>query len=75
MEEEEEQLSDIIEVVKLKEKPVTKGVVAFQAPWVKELGLKVGDVVGFKKNRDYRIKIDGKEYYRTRAEDLMYKQL
>ena len=75
VEEEEEQLSDIIEVVKLKEKPVTKGVVAFQAPWVKELGLKVGDVVGFKKNRDYRIKIDGKEYYRTRAEDLMYKQL
>ena len=75
VEEEEEQLSDIIEVVKLKEKPVTKGMVAFQAPWVEELGLKVGDVVGFKKNRDYRIKIDGKEYYRTRAEDLMYKQL
>jgi len=75
VEEEEEQLSDIIEVVKLKEKPVTKGMVAFQAPWVEELGLKVGDVVGFKKNRDYRIKIDGKEYYRTRSEDLMYKQL
>tara|TARA_R100000654_G_scaffold40902_1_gene66998 strand:- start:3434 stop:4018 length:585 start_codon:yes stop_codon:yes gene_type:complete len=75
VEEEEEQISDIIEVVKLKEKPVTKGMVAFQAPWVEELGLKVGDVVGFKKNRDYRIKIDGKEYYRTRAEDLMYKEL
>ena len=75
VEEEEEQLSDIIEVVKLKEKPVTKGMVAFQAPWVEELDLKVGDVVGFKKNRDYRIKIDGKEYYRTRAEDLMYKEL
>lgn len=72
VEEEEEQLSDIIEVVKLKEKPVTKGMVAFQAPWVEELGLEIGDVVGFKKNMDYRIKIDGKEYYRTRAEDLMY---
>ena len=42
------------------------------AEWIEELGLKVGDVVGFKENRDYRIKIDGKEYYRTRAEDLMY---
>ena len=72
VEEEEEQLSDIIEVVKLKEEPVTKGMVAFQAPWVEELGLEVGDVVGFQKNRDYRIKIEGKEYYRTRAEDLMY---
>jgi len=67
-----EKKSDIIEVVTLKESPVTKGMVAFSAPWVDELGLKVGDVVGFAKNMDYRIKIDGKEYYRTRAEDLMY---
>ena len=68
----EEKKSDIIEVVTLKESPVTKGMVAFAAPWVDELGLKVGDVVGFAKNMDYRIKIDDKEYYRTRAEDLMY---
>lgn len=72
VEEEEEQLSDIIEVVKLKEKPVTKGMVAIQAPWVEELGLKVGDVVGFAKKMDYRIKIDGKEYYRTAVDQLMY---
>jgi len=72
VEEHEEKESDIIEVVKLKEKPVTKGMVAFKAPWIDELGLKIGDVVGFKKNMDYRIKIDGKEYYRTRAEDLLY---
>jgi co-chaperonin GroES (HSP10) len=64
--------SDVIEVVELKEKLPTKGRVAFTAPWVEDLGLKVGDVVGFKENRDYRIKIDGKEYYRTRTEDLMY---
>jgi co-chaperonin GroES (HSP10) len=72
VEEEEEEQSGVIEVVRLKKSPVTKGAVAFKAPWVDELGLKVGDVVGFKENRDYRIKIDGKEYYRTRAEDLMY---
>ena len=72
VEEEEKKQSDLIEVVTLKESPVTKGMVAFAAPWVDELGLKVGDVVGFAKNMDYRIKIDGKEYYRTRAEDLMY---
>lgn len=72
VEEPKEEESSIIEVVKLSEDPVTKGRVAFEAPWVDELGLKIGDVVGFKENRDYRIKIDGKEYYRTRTEDLLY---
>jgi len=38
----EEKKSDIIEVVTLKESPVTKGMVSFEAPWVDELGLKVG---------------------------------
>lgn len=75
IEEKEEPESEVIEIVRLKDKPVTKGVVAFEAPWVKELGLKTGDVVGFKENRDYRIKIEGKEYYRTRAEDLLYVEI
>jgi len=64
--------SDVIEVVELEKELPTKGRVAFTAPWIEDLGLKVGDVVGFKQNRDYRIKIDGKEYYRTRTEDLLY---
>ena len=34
--------------------------------------MKEGDIVGFVKNADYRITIDGKEYYRTRKEDLLY---
>lgn len=72
VEEPEEEQSGVIEVVKLNEDPVTKGRVAFEAPWLEEIGLKVGDVVGFKENRDYRIKIDGKEYYRTRVDDLLY---
>jgi len=75
VEEEEEPESTIIEVIKLKDKPVTKGMVAFKAPWVDELGLEVGDVVGFKKNLDYRIKIDGEEYYRTPADRLLYKEI
>ena len=70
--EEEENDDGIIEVVSLKEELPTKGMVAFESEEIKELGLKVGDVVGFKENRDYRIKIDGKEYYRTRIMDLMY---
>ena len=72
VEETEEQLSDVIELVKLKDSPITKGMVAFETDWTEELGLKEGDVVGFRKNMDYRIKIDDVEYYRVRAEDLMY---
>ena len=64
--------SDVIEVVELKKKLPTKGRVAFTAPWIEEIGLEGGDVVGFKENRDYRITIDGKEYYRTRLDDLLY---
>lgn len=64
--------SKLIELVELKEKPVKTGRVAFTAPWIEELGVEVGDVVGIPKSMDYRIKIDGKEYYRTRAQDFLY---
>tara|TARA_R100001440_G_scaffold60576_1_gene80413 strand:+ start:5955 stop:6557 length:603 start_codon:yes stop_codon:yes gene_type:complete len=67
-----EEQSDLIEIVKLDKADVSKASVAFTAPWVEELGLKVGDVVGIKKNMDYKLFIDGKPYYRTRSEDLLY---
>ena len=75
IEEETVQESSIIEVVKLEEKLPTRGRVAFTSSGIEEIGLSVGDVVGFKENRDYRITIDGKEYYRTRVEDLLYKEI
>lgn len=63
----------VIEVVKLEEDPVREGVVSFETPELDELGVSPGDTVGFKKNRDYRIKIDGKEYYRVAVSELLYK--
>lgn len=72
LERDEEKKQGIIEVVELQKKPVTKGVVAYNGPGLEALGLKVGDVVGFKENRDYRLKIDGRECYRVRTEDLLY---
>ena len=76
VEQEELQLkSDIIEVVDLKEKLPTKGEVVYTCKAADELGVVPGNVVGFKQNRDYRITIDGQEYYRTRAEDLMYVEI
>lgn len=75
VEEEEEFPSDLIEMVQLTEKLPTKGRVAFESEELNDIGVEVGDVVGFKENRDYRIKIDGKEYYRTRVEDLLYVEI
>jgi len=75
VEEEEVQESEFIEVVKLNETLPTRGRVAFTSSGIEALDLSVGDVVGFKENRDYRITIDGKEYYRTRVEDLLYKEI
>lgn len=64
--------SDLIEIVDLTEKLPTKAEVVYTCEEADEMGVAPGDVVGFKQNRDYRITIDGQEYYRTRAEDLMY---
>lgn len=70
--EEEKEDTGIIEVVSLEEKLPTKAKAVYLCEEAKEMGVKPGDIVGFKQNRDYRIKIDGKEYFRTRALDLMY---
>lgn len=64
--------SDLIELVKLTESPVRKACIAFDAPWLEELGVGTGDIVGIKKNRDYEITIDGTKYFRVRAEDILY---
>lgn len=72
IDEKEDFVSDVIEIINLKVDLPRKGRVAFDAPWLEEMGVKKGDVVGFVKNADYRLMIDGKEYYRTRKEDLLY---
>ena len=64
--------SDLIEVVKIVESPVRSARVPFDCEATDELGIKKGDVVGLKKNRDYEIKNDGKTYFRVRAEDILY---
>ena len=68
-EEDQEKKDGQIEIVKLKKADVTKGVIAFR---VDELDLDAGAVIGFKKNRDYVIKIDDKDYYRIAISQLLY---
>ena len=72
IEEEVKLKSDILEVVDYSTKNPTQGKVAYACNRCKDLGVKVGDVVGIGKNRDYVIKIEDKEYYRTRSEDFLY---
>lgn len=70
--EEDEFPSDLIEMVQLEENPTTKGRIAFEAPYLAEAGVAVDDVVVFRDKMQYKIEIDGKEYYRVRVQDLMY---
>jgi len=70
--EQEKAEDSTIEVVSLKPDLPIKGRVAYLCKEGEELGVEPGDIVGFKQNRDYRIKIDDTEYFRVRAEDLMY---
>jgi hypothetical protein len=64
--------SEIIEVVSFEEENLNKAKVAFHTNLLDDYGLKVNDIVGFRPNTDYAFKIDGKEYFRTRLEDLLY---
>ena len=61
-----------IEIVNTEEDLPLTGIVSFDADCLEELDVKKGDEVGFAKNMDYRVNIDGKEYYRVRSEDLLY---
>jgi co-chaperonin GroES (HSP10) len=72
VEEKDDLTSDSISLVNLKEKLPTKGKISFDAEWINELGVFSGDVVGFKENMDYRIDVDGKEYYRVDPSDFLY---
>ena len=69
---EEKKQESTLEVVEFEERLPTRGRVAFDSDQLKDLGVSKGDVVGFKENRDYRFKIDGEEFYRTRIKDLLY---
>jgi hypothetical protein len=72
VEEKDDLTSDSISLVNLKEKLPTKGKISFDAEWINELGVFSGDVVGFKENMDYRIDVNGKEYYRVDPSDFLY---
>lgn len=64
--------SDIVEMVHLEEKTTTRGVIAFDAPYLSDMNVHAGDTVCFRDNMQYKISIDGKDYYRVRKEDLLY---
>jgi co-chaperonin GroES (HSP10) len=71
-EQKEETTASGIVLVSYEEKPKKEGRVVFSNGFFDENGVVVGDVVGFLKNRDYEIEIDGKNYWRMRHDDIVY---
>ena len=73
IEDNDEPESEIIETVKLVEKPVARAKVFRACSNSKdEYGIEEGDVVGIRNKSDYRIVIKDVEYYRTRPDDMLY---
>ena len=64
--------SDIIEVVELEKAPTTRGTVAFSGDYMEDVQVRPGDTVVFRDKMQYKINIDGEDYYRVRSEDLLY---
>tara|TARA_R110002124_G_scaffold282177_1_gene457125 strand:- start:104 stop:682 length:579 start_codon:yes stop_codon:yes gene_type:complete len=62
--------SDIIEIVSFEEVPNIKGKIMYASDKIKELGLKIGDVVWFTKNSDYEMQIDDKKLWRVLIQNL-----
>ena len=60
-------------VVKQKGINNIKGKVKFINKALSKVGVKVGDVVYFKTNRDYRVFMDGSYYYRVNTRDVICK--
>lgn len=50
----------------------TTGVLLYDSVATAELGIKAGDEVGFSKESDYAMEVDGKKVWRMRISDLMY---
>lgn len=65
----------LIKIAGAKEKLPTKAKVVVPCEGLEEMGVQVGDTVGFKENMDYRITIDGEEYYRVALTELLYKEV
>lgn len=59
-------------IVEKEETPKKEGRVAFDSLFFQENDVNIGDVVGFLKNRDYEIEIDGKKFWRMRHDDIVY---
>lgn len=57
-----------------KEDHGNEGVIAFLPESAEHYGLSVGQTVGFSKNSDYEIEVNGKMYWRMLLNDIMYRR-
>lgn len=71
-EQEAEEKKGSLFLVQSERKQDTKGELAYDSEGTRELGLKAGDIVGFSKNSDYEIDVDGIAMYRMLLRDLVY---
>lgn len=64
--------SEIVEIIQTNRRPPKTAELWKGNALTEEMDLEEGTIVGFRKNMDYSIKIDGKERYRVDANDLLF---
>lgn len=57
----------------LAKKESKRGIVTHLSQSLKDKGIKEGDKIIFKRGREYRIDVEGTEYYRIETNDILYK--
>ena len=71
-EEGEEPTSESGLIISTKKEVKMEGVVRFDTPELLEMGVKAGDRVGFSKESDYTMEVNGEKLWRMTPNDLLY---
>lgn len=68
----EEPTSESGLIISMKKEVKMEGVVRFDTPELLEMGVKAGDRVGFSKESDYTMEVNGEKLWRMTPNDLLY---
>ena len=71
-EEAEEPTSDSGLIISTKKEVKMEGVIRFDTPELLDMGVKAGDRVGFSKESDYTMDVNGEKLWRMTPNDLLY---
>lgn len=68
----EQEVKSSVLIINQEEKRQPKGIVAYNHPKLKEENISIGSIVGYGKNADYEIEVEGEVLLRMLIEEILY---